>query len=39
MAAVDVADRSVQYDGDWLAQHERTHVRDLARRRAKRGTS
>jgi DinB superfamily len=29
-------ERSVQYYGDWLAQHEGTHVKDLARRQAAR---
>jgi hypothetical protein len=31
-----VGERSVTYYGDWLAQHERTHVKDLARRQAAR---
>ena len=29
-----VFERSTRYYGDWLAQHERTHVKDLERRRA-----
>lgn len=29
-------ERSVQYYGDWLAQHEGTHLKDLARRHAAR---
>jgi hypothetical protein len=31
------AERSVRYYGDWLAQHESTHVQDLARRQQARG--
>jgi hypothetical protein len=30
-------ERSVRYYGDWLAQHERTHLKDLERRRAAAG--
>ena len=30
----NVYERSTRYYGDWLAQHERTHVKDLERRRA-----
>jgi hypothetical protein len=29
-------ERSVHYYGEWLAQHEGTHVKDLARRQAAR---
>ncbi|HEX2626713.1 MAG TPA: DinB family protein [Candidatus Limnocylindrales bacterium] len=31
-------ERSVRYYGEWLAQHEGTHLKDMARRRAARGT-
>jgi hypothetical protein len=29
-----LSERSTHYYGDWLAQHERTHLEDLERRRA-----
>ena len=30
-----VSERSIRYYGAWLAQHERTHVKDLMRRQAR----
>lgn len=32
-----ISERSLRYYGDWLAQHEGTHVKDLARRQQARG--